>query len=372
MKLTIQTEQLRKALKLADCAPGGAITDDNVIRLNAEKKRLTCTRINQSSTLHAIAECKAKKEGEANINAKTIGEMLANIRADEVTMELKDDVLNVSTDSALSKFKTIQDSLLTQEPEVGEPDTEIAFKAGQLKSLLDITTPAMGNEAQKRPFTEGVTLQFMEGNLYFIGSDSRRFHMANSGLEDEIHELIPAKVCESLLKICNQIDSTEEVKLGITDNGIFFSSSICKFRSQKLEVAPFDYTKFPIFKLVPISKITVKKPDLISAIKLAIPFGYDLTKLIELSIAKGKLEIKANTQKDSECEQEIEGQNTGESHTALSANYLMDAINATNGSTELTLVRTEVGSSSAMFMQDDERFLMVMGVRTQVAEPMEK
>lgn len=368
MKLTIQTEQLRKALKLAECAPCGAITDDNVIRLRAEKKKLTCTRVNQSSTLHAIVECKAKKEGEANIAAKRLGELLGAISEENVTLELKAEALHLSTESGNWIFKTIEDSMLTQEPEVGEPETEITFKASQLKSLLDITTPAMGNEAQKRPFTEGVTLQFMEGNLYFIGSDSRRFHMANSGMENEVHELIPAKVCESLQKICNQLDSAEDVQLGITDNGIFFSSSICKFRSQKIETAPYDYTKFPIFKLVPISKITVKKPDLISAIKRAIPFGYDLTKLIELSITKGKLEIRANTQKDSEGLEEIEGKNTGESHTALSANYLMDAINATNGSSELTLVRTEVGASSAMFMQDDERFLMVMGVRTQAPE----
>jgi len=364
MKLTIKTESLRKALTLAAAMPGGAITDEQIIRFQAEKGKLTATRLNQTSLIHAYAESKTKKGGAVNVDSKTMGEMLKEITSEEIELEAKGDILFLTAGKAVGKFKTVPDEVLTKAPAEDKSARDLIFKAGQLKTLLEVVTPAMGTEAQKRPFAQGVTVQNLgDGKgVQFISSDSRRFHLAESGLDEEIHELIPDSVCNALLKILAALEAQADVMLGFNENAVFFNGATCEFRSAKAEVTPFDYTKFrPMIESQSDSEITINKAALISAVKLATPFGFNVSKVIGLNIRKGELEIEANTEKGAECNQSVEGKGKNESQTRISAPYFMQALSACNGSEKVTL--RHLAQPEAICIKDDDRFLLVMAIR---------
>lgn len=343
------------------------MTDETIIRLKAEKGKLIATRLNQTSVIHCYSDCQTKKTGEANVDSQKLGEMLSNVPTEELTLELKGDELWVTSGKAIGKFKTVNTEDLLPEPEEQKSDRDLVFKAGQLKTLLEVTTPAMGVEAQKRPNTEGITLQTIKETIQFIACDSRRLHMADTGMEEEIHDFMPNQVCGALQKIAGMLEPQADVTIGFSEGAIFFHGSNCEFRSAKMEVTPFDYKRFPIWDTEVESEITVPKQDLIAAIKLAVPFGFHSFKVIGLNIKDGELEIEANTEKGAECKQSVEGESEGESQTRISAPYFMEILNCTNGSDKLTIKKNK--QPGAIFIQGDDRLLWLMEIRDARAAP---
>lgn len=370
MKVTIPLELLKKRLSFVTHAistrsPLPILTN---ILLDADAQGLTISGTDLEIGMQVKLQATIDEEGATTVPARTFSELIHSLSGEDITLLLKESVLEVTSSKTKSVFQTIP---ATEFPKLYEEQgTHIAtFPTTAITRDLTALLFATSSETT-RPALSGVLFRKEGGGLLLVATDGYRLSLRRQGSQMKFDEksivsslIVPSRV---LKEVVAMRDEGEEVKVYIEKdaNQILFilGSMTLVGRLIEAEFPPFE-------KIIPqdhTSEIRFAREELQNAVKICSIFARDSANIIKFSLSPTKLTVSSQTPSLGENTVEVDATLTGEENEiAFNARYLLDVL-GNLPSSELLFQMTGPLNPGVFKMKDDNSFLhLIMPIRIQ-------
>jgi DNA polymerase-3 subunit beta len=333
MKIICLQENLRAALSLAERIIGKNLSLPilNNVLLKIEKGFLKISSTNLEIGLHVWVPGKVEREGEVSIRAKLLSEYINNLPEGKVTLDAKNNKLQVKSDQFKATLLGIETKEYPIIPALKEKKSYIEFQATTLQESLQQVINA-ASISDNRLELNGIFFRIGKMVIKIAATDT--FRLAEKtitdaiihfgiGKEEEIKCILPYRTAQELLKI---LEGKEKVKMYLHENQCFFETENVYLVSRLIEGDYVDYEQIipKGFK----TKIHLQKQELMNAIKLSALFS---SKINDIKITTNKknslLEVSAKDFELGENISEVPAKIEGEDVEILfNARQLLDGL----------------------------------------------
>jgi DNA polymerase III subunit beta len=320
------------------------------VLISAENGQVKLAATNLETTVVTYIGASVDEEGSTTVPAKLIKEYISNLSpGTHITFQLKEDILNVTSDRTRSKFNCVNPA---------DYPTLPTFPKGAKYLELDpkIFALAINNVAfaaasdHVRPVFSGILLNFSNDQLTAASSDGFRLsekQIKVEGKGSEFYTIIPAKTLLEVTKIF--INSEEPIKfvLNKEENMALFEAEDTLVATQVLSGEYPDYRKIIPDEHLLTAEIMAE--GLLEAVKLTTVFAREMNSAIKLRFSsKGFVSVISMVQETGEHESKMEAEIDGEElEIAFNSKYLLDLLN--NVKSEKIVIKTKSSTTPCIF-----------------------
>lgn len=307
----------------------------NNILIKAKKEGIELIATNLEISVNHFLRGKIELEGETTVDSKIINEYISLLPEDKIEVELEKDELKISCQNYKTKIKTQEASDFPTLPNIIN-DNYYRLNLNDFRdSLSEISFAVSYNE--NRPELSGVLFSFQDNLLTLVGTDSyrlseKKINYKNDNTVEEKKVIIPLKTIQELSRILNnfkseeQIDDSQDIKISLTENQIFFS-----FGSTNL-VSRIIIGNYPDYKqIIPKNekvKIEINRSSFVKAIKAAGIFSKTGINDISIAFKKNEVTISSSSSQAGENKVSLEADVLGEEDEVfVNFKYLLDGLN---------------------------------------------
>jgi DNA polymerase-3 subunit beta len=367
MKVQVLQENFAKALTTASrfASTRAQLPVLGNILLSASKNKLSVSSTNLEISIALVVGAKVEKEGSITIPARTITDLISNLKPGALELEAEKEQLHVVAEKFRSTLSGMNPSDFPEIPQsIGKTASSLP-KQEFLEALSQVLFAASIDET--RPVLTGILLIFKKGQLLLVATDGFRLSQKKLELKATTKEgklILPRNVLMEVLRLAGEEEILFEAKP--SDGQCVFAIDSTILSSRVLE------GEFPDFeKIIPKEtnlKINLDKEELLRAVKLSSVFARDSANIVEIKVLKETVELSAESQLAGSQETQVEAKVEGSGKDfEISFNYrfLEEFLHAAKGEE----VQMEFSTSSApgVFIDPkDPSFLhLIMPVRIQ-------
>ncbi len=307
----------------------------NNILIKAKKEGIELIATNLEISVNHFLRGKIELEGETTVDSKIINEYISLLPEDKIEVELEKDELKISCQNYKTKIKTQEASDFPTLPNIINDNCYKLNLNDFRDSLSEVSFAVSYNE--NRPELSGVLFSFQDNLLTLVGTDSyrlseKKINYKNDNTVEEKKVIIPLKTIQELSRILNnfkseeQIDDSQDIKISLTENQIFFS-----FGSTNL-VSRIIIGNYPDYKqIIPKNekvKIEINRSSFVKAIKAAGIFSKTGINDISIAFKKNEVTISSSSSQAGENKVSLEADVLGEEDEVfVNFKYLLDGLN---------------------------------------------
>lgn len=284
MKLVILQEELTKALTI--CSRFASIKAQLPVlanlRLTADKTALTICATNLETSVSYSLGAKIEEEGSLTIPAKTLSELVANLKPGPIKLHSDKEILHISNDSVTSKVAGMNASDFPSVP-TGVGKLAISLPSAEFKTALSQVLYSVGTD-EARPVLTGVLFVFSGKQVEVVATDGFRLSRRVLELPGKVPAskvIVPKAVLAEVARL--EIGDTLQMEISAKDNSVIFGGGDCVLSSRVINGEFPDYTK-----IIPTShttRLTLDKTELSRATKLAGVFARDSANVVQLMVS---------------------------------------------------------------------------------------
>lgn len=353
LKFTVKRTVFLKKLRDVQLAVSSKTTIPILtgIKLEASKEGIQLTGSNSDISIETNlssdnedAQLDIEETGSIVLQpARLFSDIVNKLPDEKFTVEVKDQTQTLIT-SASSSFTIngIDSSNYPHLPEI-EVDESFTLPVSLFKNVIRQTVIAVSTH-ESRPILTGVNLSLNDGVLKAVATDSHRLSQRVIPLESakdlSYNIVIPGKSLTELSKLLD--DSTEEVKVGVSDNQILFVTEDTHFYSRLLEG---NYPETD--RLIPensSTEITLDATSLLGAVERASLLSHEgKNNVVKLTVDNDLMQITGNSPEVGHVQEDVPFENFDGEEMSISFNpdYLKQALNTFGvGEIKMKLIST--------------------------------
>lgn len=216
MKITSPIKNLIEQVNRLARIPGARGLHGTTLRLTADIAGLTMQRSTGEclASVTAEAEVETETENPVDVGFELLSGTLSALPGEAATLEFTPGTLFVRSGKSSQRIPIAPDDWVQMEVPAF---THTAANAEKLAAALRACIRAVGNDIAK-PLCQGLHFLSHEQALWCVGSDGRRVHAQQSGLNGAVPGFhLGTEAVQALLGI---IGDAEIVNLGATDNAV--------------------------------------------------------------------------------------------------------------------------------------------------------
>ncbi|KKT64543.1 MAG: polymerase III subunit beta protein [Candidatus Woesebacteria bacterium GW2011_GWA2_44_33] len=328
MKASVLQENFSKSLSLASrfINTRTQLPVLGNILLVAKKTRLLVSSTNLEVSVACSIGASVEKEGEITVPGRTITDLVINLPAEKITLEVEKEQLKIHTPTFESTLSGMNASDFPPVPNSVSKDGAIVLpKESFLNALSQVIFAASIDET--RPILTGVLFVFQKDQLILVATDGFR--------------------------------------LNKKENQVLFGTHGVVLSSRVLEGEFPDYEK--IIPKAGGTKILTDKEEFLRAVKLSSVFAREAANIVKINLGKDFLDVSAESSTSGSQKTRVDARVEGETKLEIAFNYrfleeFLHAVKAEEINMELS------GPSSPGVFKDptDPAFLhLIMPVRVQ-------
>jgi len=307
----------------------------NNILIKAKKEGIELVATNLEISVNHFLRGKIDKEGEITVDSKIINEYVSLLPEDKIKVELEKDELKISCQNYKTKIKTQSASDFPVLPSLVEDNCYKLNLKDFRECLSEVSFAVSFNE--NRPELSGILFSFQNNLLTLVGTDSYRLSEKNIAFEglniaEEKRIIVPLKTIQELSRILgsfkseDQISDSQDIKICLTENQIFFS-----FGSTNL-ISRIVIGSYPDYKqIIPKNektRIEINRQILIKAIKSAGLFSKTGINDVSIAFIKNKITVSSSSSQTGENKVSLEAKTSGDDgEIFINFKYLLDGLN---------------------------------------------
>lgn len=337
MRVSCLQENLAKGLSIVSRAVATRSTLPVLsnILLATDQSRLKLSATNLEISINCWVGAQVAQEGATTVPARLLSDLVSSLPPGRIDLELitRTQTLNLKSGRFEANIKGIdaQEFPIIIVPEENE---RIHVEAELLRQVIDQVAFAAATD-ESRPVLTGVLMEAISDKLTLVAADSYRLSVRSipleSGPQQPLSVIVPARALQELRRIGAESDSPVEILISPNRNQVFFHMQDVDLVSQLIEGTFPDYKQ-----IIPKSYNTrtmVNTQDFLKAVRMAFIFARDSANITRLQISPGggvrpdHLIIMASSSEHgdnvSELDATIEG---AQLEIAFNARYLMDVL----------------------------------------------
>lgn len=369
MKLTLAKDSLTHSLNLVSRAVGvkPSLPVLNNILLQVENGQLQLAATNLETSITTALPVKAETDGAITVPARLLGEFVASLPNDKVTLEVKEENLVVTSGQFEATFAGINSS---EFPKIPTPlNTQPIFLDKSFAKALTQTSFAASTDVGRLVLT-GLLLEFSKKSLSLVATDGYRLAKKTLKIDSDLETtyLIPARALNEVARLLSETEEGEEISLQPLPetNQVNFTLGQTQITTRLLDGS------FPPYQaIIPPSFLTralLQTEELAQAVRSTALFARDLGNVVHLTLDPEKKEValQANTAQVGTGKTKISGSLEGKMTTlALNSHYLAAGLGVL-GTTQVSL--EVLDSNKPVLLRsigDASFFYIIMPVRLQ-------
>ena len=332
MDLKVTQENLSKALQNVARVASGRSTLPILshVLLKTVNNRLSVSATNLDIGITQYVGSKINVDGSVAVPGRLTQDFVSNLPSG-TNISLKQEDHKIHIDAELYK-STINGANTEEFPVMPtiKKGTKVSFPAKVFKAALQqVIFAASGDET--RPVLTGVYIYGNESKLYIAATDSYRLAEKQIGEHKEkIELLIPANALQELQRIMNEADKTVDILFD--EQQVLFTVGDIELIARLIDGKYPDYQKLIPAKFV--VKALVDKQELLSISKISSLFSRENANSITLEVKESdqSLSVQSIASQVGENTSTTNGKVTGSGTITLNSRYLLDGIQAIEGS----------------------------------------
>lgn len=378
MKLNILSEDLQKKLPLVNHAVSSKSQLPILLNilLDAKEGKFKLQATDLEIGIEVEIPANIEEEGSTTVPAKVFSELIATLPAGKVTIQTKENLLEVSSAKTKSVFQTIpkdefpklyeekgEEIIVIKKDKLQEDFGKVVFAAN-----LDMSRPALSGILIKKDDGEDET------SVLLVATDGYRLSLKHhksdltqrkiSRLEKPL--LVPARVMREVIGA--KLDAGD-ISLFVSEksNQVIFTQNDTTLIGRLIEA------EFPNYdRIIPHDFGTTSmfdKEELQKAVKVCSIFARETANIIKLSFEKDKIIVSANTPNVGENTVELEAKLTGEENAiAFNARYLLDLFSNVDAEQMIFEMSGPLNPGVFKIVNDPTFLHLIMPIRVQTEQ----
>lgn len=325
MKLIFEKQKLENAIQILQSVSAGRTTLPilgNVLVKANDHIEMAGTDLEVS--INMDVEGSIEEAGSITIPAKKLSEIVKELPNENISVTTTpNDRIEISCGEGEYRMIGLP---ATEFPEIPSAlENYFTINAKQLVEMIDKTEFAAATD-ESRYFLNGVFFRFSPEETKLVATDSRRLAMVEGevieSVSEEIGVIVPLKAVKTVQKAFSDED---EIKIGLLDNQIVFSSDSTMLVSRLIEG---DYPNYE--EVIPKDndvKIQLDTKDFLDVLQRVALLSNPKTYSIKLNLEGNNITVSARTPELGEAKEDFEV-NSGEGNLqiAFDVRYIVDAI----------------------------------------------
>ena len=264
-------------------------------------------------------------EGTTTASAKKLNDLCRLIPdKSNIELNLSGDKLNISTKNGKYSLATLPSN---EFPifESGDNLNNITLKSQDLKTLINSTSFAMGNQ-DWRHYLNGLFLKLEEGVLTAVATDAHRLALNCLASVSDINfsGIIPRKSVNEINRFIGENNS--ELSLAINDTSLVLNNDNLTFKSKLIDGAFPDYNQ--VIPTGDSSLLDVNVKDFVSSLGRVSILSNDKNKGVKIHLVDNNMFIRSHNADNEVAEETVQSKYTGEEiEIAFNVNYIQEILN---------------------------------------------
>ena len=369
MKISVQITDLKKALQIVSrgvsVKPHLPILSGILLRVKNSEVSLMSTDLEISFWTRVPAS--VDEEGELVVPARIFGELMGSFVTGKMEIETKEDKMFLRTEGVSTEILCQTAADFPSIPRAGK--TQVVIKSGEFRQKMDRINISSAKD-DTRPVLTGILWEIEGKKTILAATDGFRLsvdeiELSKNEIEDKQKFVVPTKSLLEVSKVLSEIAREDfGVEFDVPSHQVVFGMGEVEISSRLIE------GEFPPFRqIVPNTyklKMSMRKEDLVVAVKRASLFAKDMANVIKVEVEEKVLKVMSeNTQVGknvTEVEAEVEGEKM---IMAFNARYLLDYLAVAEGETVEWETEGELKPSVFRSGKDENWIQVVMPIRVQ-------
>ncbi len=324
MKIIFKRNEISEGVGIV----GHALTSTSLpilshILMVAESDSVRLTATNLETTIRCVVPAQVEEGGEICISGEKFSSIVRQLSP--LPVRFKTEETRVAIRCGRAKFNLLG-LPATEFPEYPQPgEIDFSLPESDLKQMIQKTIFAVSTDETRRSLN-GIYLEGEEGILRMISTDGRRLALVSTSLpsiSSLVRVLIPLKGAQQLLRI---LEDGGEVKIGISENQVFFHTPRTLLISQLIAA------KFPDYQQVIPHKsntiILVDRLKLLSAIRRCSILSEEKSHLLRFKLQDDLLSLTGSEPELGDAYEEVSVESEGKKELEVGFNsaYLVEAL----------------------------------------------
>lgn len=304
------------------------------ILLKTDKTKLRICATNLEMSIMVSIGAKIEEEGEIAIPARTLVDVVANLKGGPLSLESSKEQLVLSSSSAESVLTGINTADFPAIPNEIPAD---AIKLPLKEAIAAISSVLFSVSTEEvRPVLTGVLFMSNAAGVRIVSSDGFRLSIKDTslrGVSFEKNIIVPKSVLAEIARLGKDETSVLELSLNGPSNQIVFGLSGAVISSRIIDGT------FPDFnKIMPTStnlKVAVDKLELMRCVRLASVFARDVSNVVSFHFDNASIVVssqsgKSGTQK-AVVDAKVDGDVQSVNEISYNFRFLEDFLGAIKG-----------------------------------------
>jgi len=368
MKFSCLQENLKDGLGIVSKAvatKGSLPVLSHVLLVTEDDGRVRLAATNLETSIVTWIKAQVDIPGGITVPARLLQEFINNLPPTELTANLENQVLHLSTPSGKSKFNGLTRDEFPSLPELQGSSSLTIDPKIFAKAVSEVAFAASIDET--RPVLNGVMLSTDGTDLVLVGIDGFRLAESRLPLPSSIaieSVIIPAKTLWEVARLVSALTTPVKISIQKEGNLVAFEAENFLILSRLLE------GEFPDYKRIIPSETKTRsvfnREDFLKAVRLSSIFAKDSSNIIKMLLDTGtsELVLSATTAEIGENVTRVPAEISGESlDIAFNGKYLLDLLN--NTVSEKLVLQTMGSLNPGLWHLDDrsDYLHLIMPVR---------
>lgn len=356
MQFTVSQEAIARPLQLVCSIVERRATLPilSTILLHAHGDKLSMTSTDMELEMIATLSVAVEQEGKTTVSAKKFLDICRALPTNAtISFKAKDSKAVVRAGKSRFSLSTLPSEDFPDSEGANYTD-EISLPQATLKSLLDETSFAMGNQ-DVRYYLNGLLLELEGNTLRAVATDGHRLALGSLTTANSVSEknniIIPRKAITELGRLLGESEDTvsiafssQQIKIELTD--LHFTSKLIDGQFPNYErVLPLGGDK----------EVIADREQLKQALSRAAILSNDKHRSVRINLESGLFKATVTNQEQESAEEEISVDYQGaELEIAFNNAYLLDILNAIPDE-KVKMIFSDDNSSVLISPVDDER-----------------
>lgn len=327
MRIRCAQEALGRAMstvaRLSSARTTMPVLANVLLETTAGGVRVSATDLEVGIRMQIPAE--VERAGRMTLPARLLGEIVANLPADAVQLQVAEDASVAEITCQRTRFEVVglPAADFPRLPEE-EPEPVCTLPAAVLRSVIRSTVFAASTD-DTRPFLTGVYVTGEEEEVRFVATDGGRLALRRVPVRVQrpVSAIVPSKAMHELVRLTGGREG--EVDIGLVGNQVVFSAGEVRLWSRLIA------GQFPNYQqVIPREfkqRVRVATERLYGALRRVAITARDSATVVRLAAEEGTLRLSSSTPEVGRAQEELEVEACGEPmEVAFNARYLLDAL----------------------------------------------
>lgn len=369
MKITVQISDLKRAMQMVSrgvsSKPHLPILSGILLRVKDSEVSLVSTDLEMSFWVRLPASI--DEDGEVVIPARIFGELINSFSVGKMEIETVEQKMILRSEGAETEILCQSAGDFPSIPRAGK--IQVVIKSSEFRQKMDRINISSARD-DTRPILTGILWEIEGKKTVLAATDGFRLSvdeikLSKNEIEEKQKFVVPTKSLLEVSKILSEVAREDfGVEFDTSSHQVVFGMGEVEISSRLIE------GEFPPFRqIVPNTyklKMSMRKDDLVVAVKRASLFAKDMANVIKVEVEEKVLKVMSENTQVGKNVTEVEAEVEGEKMTmAFNARYLLDYLAVAEGETVEWETEGELKPSVFKSGKDENWIQVVMPIRVQ-------